>query len=1825
MGLGTLALLALLAAVSATPTRAAPPAERLSEAPNARLAAPLRQTTTTPTYVVSDSLTGGIDYDWVEISGSGTPIALSGDNWGSGSTAIGLYFPFYDAIYQAFRVSTNGYIYFDGLPGDGAAVPTMIGHVAAPNNFIAPFGADLYLDPEVSRVYVDRQGNRTVIEFVDVQWCCGLNDPHTFEIILYPDGRILTQYRQVRFLSNPSVRVVAGIEGSTDSLAYYEDWFEENTLLNDGLAVLYDPGDSVFGHILLDPPAPFTWDDPGQTIGGDVALVNLTGFADTFDITYNLSVSSSVVPDPDLWPVSMPLSAALGSGTVIFPVPNTGSTAFPFTATIPLAAAWSDLARLEITVSSAASPTISSTIAITYGVAQRDLRVEKRLQPDTAPAPGGYFRYRISVTNDDYAGSGRGATARDVRVTDTLPLSATFLSFYGPGVITGPMTTTRVFTWNVGDMYAYQTVNLDVRMQVPTSVLTGTVMTNTVWTAMWDSVERAPDDANVFTHTFVVTEPWLIFDVDKYFPGPNQIGPGQVATYTVRLVNRGNVPVAGAIVSDTLPQGTTFHGTTWPTWTATTSRTLVFTISDVLPNGDWDGDWNVLAFQVGVNVPATMPIGTWLTNTVQATTTASLADFVLAHGDRDDEVIQVIDPRGDVWVTKHPETLGGNPVIPEPGRDYTFWLNYGNRGYVTVYTVTLTDVLPLPARVTLLDAGPAGTASPDTLTPGAVVWHIPELTPGASGWARVRILIGADTPTGSQLVNTAHITNAVGLNISPTNDLSVVAITLRATDVTVDKWVTPTGMLQVGDWLTYSVRFSNTGVLTATGVRITDTLPAGLTNVTWLTEGHPIESLPALPPFLVWRALLPLDTGQGGLITVSGQLDPAFNWPALPQLTNRAEINTSRGEEPVNAPNVAQVSNPVALAWPYVVKTGPTLALPGKLVSYTIHYGNPGLLPAQGVRLTDTLPVSTTYVRNDSPWGEPLSGTTGLNDWLAWDAGTILSDTDGLTFTLVLSLSPAAPVGLPLRNTVVLTSASYDGNRTDNESTWVTPVGFDLSGSYKQVNGSDGLDVGAGTPVTYSIVLTNRGPYSATSVAVWDPLPADTAYVAGSLSGPGSDYGYDPAGDLITWTGVVSGNTALTLTFQVTVADAGPLPRGTLIINTAFISDSVQTFQASVPITISGPDLDRSYKAVSNPYPAPNERITYTIVLVNDGELDASTRVTDVLPLEVRYAGGGWASSGLMVVSDITGTGTLSMGGWSLVTWTGTVTVGQRVTLTLPVTVVAAAGSSFVNSAQVDDGAGMVFWRSVGVSMAAPNLDVPGTRKQASASAVSSGARVTYTITLYNGGDGLASSVRVSDVLQGGTYSGGGSASSGVLDDSNAPTIAWNGALASGQSVIIVIPVVITATPGSDVPNVVEIDDGYNAVFSRTTTVHVYSLPDLSGSNKSVDPGAARVGDTLDYALTVNNSGETASAFSVTDTLDADTAFVGFMGTPPGGYGYAAGVITWTGTVNGMGQAQLAFQATISEGASVEVLNTARFDDGAGGLYTDTATTLIIAPQLSATKQVVPENIAFAGTALTYSVVMRNVGGDVAQVSLSDAIPTYTLYVGGSAQVPPGYPPPLYDGQGITWQGDLAPDAVVTLTYNVFIEPGVPNGAVITNVAWLQELSEPGPLFSVTVTNTVQSPVFGAAKGSTPPNITRPGQVLNYSITLTNVLDGIARVVITDPVPLNTTYISMSTRVQASALPLAFWQLLSPSDGGYNAPQYDPDNNLLTWSGDVSPRSVVTLTFAVTVNSGVSIGVVITNTAWVDELSDPAPAVAYQAFNLVVAYELYLPLVVKLD
>jgi len=112
-----------------------------------------------------------------------------------------------------------------------------------------------------------------------------------------------------------------------------------------------------------------------------------------------------------------------------------------------------------------------------------------------------------------------------------------------------------------------------------------------------------------------------------------------------------------------------------------------------------------------------------------------------------------------------------------------------------------------------------------------------------------------------------------------------------------------------------------------------------------------------------------------------------------------------------------------------------------------------------------------------------------------------------------------------------------------------------------------------------------------------------------------------------------------------------------------------------------------STKRVQPTLPGPGDTLTYTIVLRNPGPELPAARVTDTLPSGVHYLGDLWASSGSY--ADTGGA----------ITWRGSVTARQPVTITFGVTV----GLDFVEPtyigsvALIDDGVGNVWQRSAAV------------------------------------------------------------------------------------------------------------------------------------------------------------------------------------------------------------------------------------------------------------------------------------------------------------------------------------------------------------------------------------------------------------------------------------------------------------------------------------------------------------------------------------------------
>jgi hypothetical protein len=93
--------------------------------------------------------------------------------------------------------------------------------------------------------------------------------------------------------------------------------------------------------------------------------------------------------------------------------------------------------------------------------------------------------------------------------------------------------------------------------------------------------------------------------------------------------------------------------------------------------------------------------------------------------------------------------------------------------------------------------------------------------------------------------------------------------------------------------------------------------------------------------------------------------------------------------------------------------------------------------------------------------------------------------------------------------------------------------------------------VGTNDLLTYTLQIPNDRPCAQTG-SLFDPIPANTCYVAGSLWASSGNPSYDPVECVINWTGVISAGEAVTITFQVSTSAS--LEDGAVVTNKAWLN-----------------------------------------------------------------------------------------------------------------------------------------------------------------------------------------------------------------------------------------------------------------------------------------------------------------------------------------------------------------------------------------------------------------------------------------------------------------------------------------------------------------------------------------------------------------------------------------------------------------------------------------------------------------------------------------------
>jgi uncharacterized repeat protein (TIGR01451 family) len=1399
------------------------------------------------------------------------------------------------------------------------------------------------------------------------------------------------------------------------------------------------------------------------------------------NLTYTITVTNlgpstaNNVVVSDALPLSVAFVSASGGGTnnsglvtwpAISSLLNGGTTSFTITVKAPASGSFTNTASASSSTPDPAPSnndgTGASSAVSTTVTPQADIAVIKT-GPSTVLA-GGNLTYTITVTNLG------PSTGSNIVVSDNLPSPVNFISASGGGANASGIVTWPVF----GSLANGGTTNFTVTVKAPAS---GS-FTNTAsaTSSTGDPVPSNNDGSGAGSAVLTTVTPQADLAVIK--TGATTVLAGGSLTYTITVTNLGPSTASNIVVSDNLPGAVTFvsasdGGTnagsvvTWPSITS-------------LANG------GMTNFTVTVKAPASG----FFTNTASAT--SSTPDPVSSNNDgtgSSSAVSTMVTPQADVAVIK----TGSSTVLA--GGKLTYTITVTNLGPSTASNVVVSD--NLPSAVTFVNASGAGTNNS-----GIVTWPaIPSLLNGST----TNFTVTVKAPASGSFTNFASASSVTPDPVAPNNDGTGAGSAVSTTvtpqaDIAVIK--TGASTVLAGGNLTYTITVTNLGPSTASNVIVSDTLPLSVTFVSASGGGTNNSGL------VTWPTITSLANGATTNFTVTVKA------PASGSFTNTAAATSSTADPvPFNNDGSSANSTVSTTVTPQadiaVLKTGPATVLAGGNLTYTITVTNLGPSTASNLVVSDTLPLSVTFVSTSG-------GGTNNSGVVNWPVIASLVNGAATSFTVTVK----APASGSFTNTASATSSTLDPVSSNNDgsgtgsavSTTVTPQA-DVA-----VLKTGSSTVLAGGNLTYTITVTNLGPSTASNVMVGDTLPLSVTFV--SASGGGTNNG-----GLVTWPSIPALANAVATSFTVTVK----APASGSFTNTA---SAISSTPDPVPSNNDGSAAGSSVSTAVTPQadiavlktgPATvlaGGNLTYTITVTNLGPSTASNLVvSDTLPLSVTFVG---ANAG----------GTNNSG---IVTWPTITSMANGGTTNFTVTVKAPVGGSFTNTALASSTTPDPFpsnndGTSAGSAVSTtvtPQADVAVIKT--GASTVLAGGNLTYTITVTNLGPSTASNVIVSDTLPLSVAivgaSGGGTNASGLVTWPTIISLVNGGA--TNFTVTVKAPVSgsftntasATSSTGDPVPSN---NDGSGAGSAVTTTV----TPQADIAVLKTGPANVLAGGNLTYTITVTNLGPSpASNIVVSDNLPGAVTFVGASG----GGTNNSGVINWPSITSLLNGGTTNFTVTVKAPTSGSFTNTATAtsstpdpvasnNDGTGA---GSAVSTTVTPQADIAVIKTGASTVLAGGNLIYTITVTNFGPSTASnVVISDTLPLSVAFVSASGGG-------TNNSGLVTWPviASLANGAATSFTVTV----KAPASGSFTNTASAaSSTGDPVPAnndgsgasSAVSTTVTPQADIAVLKTGS---STLLAGGNLTYTITVTNLGPSTAsNVVVSDNLPGAVTFVSAS-------------------------------------------------------------------------------------------------------
>ena len=660
-----------------------------------------------------------------------------------------------------------------------------------------------------------------------------------------------------------------------------------------------------------------------------------------------------------------------------------------------------------------------------------------------------------------------------------------------------------------------------------------------------------------------------------------------------------------------------------------------------------------------------------------------------SHGDIFIAGIEQTATQGQDWrmMKLHPAaelavSQAQTPAAPGLGAPVAWRIVATNTGASTLTTVTLTDTLPAVVVGVMTDQ-PAGFGAPVVTTvPGTgtrFVWSASGLTlaprqtytftiTGFLGVACAPTAVSA-TPagTGTDGVTTAlAVGNPTGFMVQPhAVGMNVVLSQSPASPVT-------------GNPVTYRIVATNTGTATLTGLSVTDTISALLAGAAWDQPagfGVPVITGGVSATRFVWsNAGFQVLPGQSCTFTITGTVGATC---ATTTVSNTAYVVAS---SPC-LPQVAALTGPVGfmLVSPTVSiasslqQTNPTGI--GSPMTYRIIIQNTGTATMSSLVVTDTVSGSLVNATSSEPAGfpAPLVASVASGTNFFWSS-TALSFAPGAVWTFTVT----GLMGSVCGNASVSSTAFVAGGTSCVQfGAYTNAVGFMQAGPATGIvvaaTHVPPIPVNLG-PADYSIVITNTGASTLTSLTVSDTLPNGVSLV-GEASG-GLLTHTNPAGSLQVWTGAVTltPGASLTVSLYTTAGCGGGTVTNTVVV-TGVSACTTGSAATSDVFTLPGAAPAVSVTATRSPaQPVAGGTVRYILVATNSG----ATPLVDVLVTDTLPAG--------FILASQTATGGLAWhGATGTPSWSGTVNLapGASVTITVDASIPAGFSGDAKNAAWV--------------------------------------------------------------------------------------------------------------------------------------------------------------------------------------------------------------------------------------------------------------------------------------------------------------------------------------------------------------------------------------------------------------------------------------------------------------------------------------------------------------------------------------------------------------